>query len=189
MDTLKERIYKDGIIIGDNILKVDSFINHQIDTKLVDDLGKYFATKFKGVNKVLTIETSGIAFAIGVANHFDFCPLVFAKKSGSATLDTSNVYQTSVASFTKKVVNNVYVDKRFISKGDKILIIDDFLAEGNALLGLIDICKQAEAEVVGCGIIIEKGFQAGRKKVESLGIRVESAAIVDHFENGKVILK
>ena len=189
MQEIKDRIYKDGVVIGENILKVDSFINHQIDTKLLDDIGAYLASKFEGVTKILTIETSGIAFGISVANHLGFLPLVFAKKSSSKVLDKTNVYQTIIYSYTKVTTNIVSVDKRFLTKNDKILIIDDFLAEGNACLGLIDLCRQAGAEIVGIGIVIEKGFQGGRKKIEDEGIRLESAVIVESFKNGKPILK
>lgn len=189
MDTLKSRILNDGKIIGDDILKVDSFINHQIDTALLDELGAYFSQKFEGVTKVLTIEASGIAFGVGVARHYGNIPMVFAKKSKSKIVDENNLYTTVVDSFTKGTSNVVCVDKRFLSEGDRCLIVDDFLAEGNASLGLVDLCNQAGASVVGVAIVVEKGFQNGRKRLEEKGIRVESAAIVDHFADGKVILK
>ena len=189
MQNLKERIIKDGYVIGDDILKVDSFINHQVDTKLLDELGEYFSHKFEGVTKILTIEASGIAFGVGVASHFGYVPLVFAKKSKSKILDERNLYTTVVDSFTKGTTNTVSVDKRFLKKGDRCLIVDDFMAEGNAALGLIDLCEQAGAEVVGVAIVIEKGFQGGRKRVEAKGIRVESAAIVDCFLDGKPVLR
>ena len=189
MKNLKERIINDGYVIGNDILKVDSFINHQVDIELLDELGAYFKTKFEGVTKILTIEASGIAFGVGVANHFNKVPLVFAKKSKSKIVDEKNIYTTVVDSFTKGVTNIVSVDKRFLNKDDKCLIVDDFMAEGNAALGLVDLCMQAGASVVGVAIVIEKGFQGGRKRLEDLGIRVESAAIVDHFENGKAVLR
>ena len=189
MKTLKERIVNDGYVIGDDILKVDSFINHQVDTKLLDELGAYFRLKFDGVTKILTIESSGIAFGVGVASHFGYAPMVFAKKSKSKILDEKNLYTTVVDSFTKGTTNVVSVDKRFLTKDDKCLIVDDFMAEGNAALGLVDLCNQAGATVVGVAIVIEKGFQGGRKRLEEKGIRVESAAIVDHFENGKAVLR
>lgn len=189
MQNLKERIIKDGYVIGDDILKVDSFINHQVDTKLLDELGEYFSKKFEGVTKILTIEASGIAFGVGVASHFNYVPLVFAKKSKSKIVDERNIYTTVVDSFTKGTTNIVSVDKRFLNKCDRCLIVDDFMAEGNAALGLVDLCNQAGAEVVGVAIVIEKGFQGGRKRLEEKGIRVESAAIVERFENGKPILK
>ena len=189
MEELVNKIISDGYVINDDILKVDSFINHQIDTKLLDELGSYFSQKFSGVTKVLTIESSGIAFGVSVAYHYDYVPVVFAKKSKSKILDENNLYTTYIDSFTKGTKNLVSVDKRFLSNQDKCLIVDDFLATGSAALGLIDLCKQAGAEVIGVATVIEKGFQGGRKKIEELGIRVESAAIVDRFENGKAILR
>ena len=189
MKSLANRIINDGYVINDDILKVYSFINHQVDTKLLDELGNYFSQKFSGVTKVLTIESSGIAFGVSVAYHYNYIPLVFAKKSKSKILDLNNLYTTKVDSFTKGVTNNVYVDKKYLSKGDKCLIVDDFLATGNAAIGLIDLCNQAEAEVVGVAIVIEKSFQGGRKRIEDLGIKVESAAIIERFENGKPILR
>lgn len=189
MKELEELIKKDGQCIGTNIIKVDSFINHQIDTKLLDDIGLYLSSKFKNVTKVLTIEASGIAFGVSVASHLGFVPLVFAKKNTSKTLDENNIYRTFVESFTKGNVNLVSVDKRFLSKDDKVLIVDDFLAEGNSCLGLIDLCNQAGAEVVGIAIVVEKGFQNGRKRIEELGYHIESAAIVSKIENGKPIIE
>jgi len=189
MQELKDRIQKDGIVIGEDILKVDSFINHQIDTELLDKICKFLADKFSGVNKILTIEASGIAYAIGVARYFNNAPVVFAKKSKSKTVDMDTVYKTTIKSFTRGIESIVTVDKKYINSNDKILIIDDFLAEGNASLGLIDLCNQANAKVIGVGIVIEKGFQGGRKLIENKGIKVESAAIIDKFENGKAILK
>ena len=189
MQELKDRIKKDGIVIGDDILKVDSFINHQIDTDLVFKIGEYLSTKFSGVNKILTIEASGIAFAIGTARYYDNCNIVFAKKSKSKTVDMNTVYQTTIKSFTRGTESLVTVAKKYLNENDNVLIVDDFLAEGNAALGLIDICKQAGAKVVGVGIVIEKGFQGGRNKLEDLGIRVESCAIISEFKDGKVVLK
>ena len=189
MQELIDLINKEGHAIGNNILKVDSFINHQIDTKLLNDIGAYLASKFEGVTKVLTIEASGIAFGVSVASHLGFIPCVFAKKNTSKILDEKNIYRTFVESFTHGNVNLVSVDKRFLNKDDKILIIDDFLAEGNSALGLIDLCNQAGAEVKGIGVVLEKGFQGGRKRIEELGYRVEAAATIEKIENGKIILK
>ena len=189
MQELKERILKDGVVIGSDILKVDSFINHQIDTNLLDKLSKYFSTKFSGVTKILTIEASGIAYAIGVARYYDNCPVVFAKKSLSRTVDMREVYHTTIKSFTRGTESVVTVAKNYLNEGDKVLIVDDFLAEGNAALGLIDLCNQAGASVIGVAIVIEKGFQGGRERIENLGIKVESGAISDKFEEGKPILK
>ena len=128
---IKEKVLKDGYVIGNNILKVDSFINHQVDTKLIDELGEYFSKKFTGVTKILTIETSGIAFGVGVARYYNYVPLVFAKKSKSKIVDENNLYTTVVDSFTKGTSNVVSVDRRFLSENDKVLIVDDFMAEGN----------------------------------------------------------
>ena len=189
MEDLKNRILKDGIVIGNDILKVDSFINHQIDTELLFSLCKFLSGKFSGVTKILTIEASGIAFAIGVARYYDNIPVVFAKKSKSKTVDMNAVYQTTIKSFTRGTESIVTVAKNYINKGDNILIVDDFLAEGNAALGLIDLCNQAGANVVGVAVVIEKGFQGGRQRIEELGIRVEAGAIIEKFENGKVVLK
>ena len=189
MEDLKSRILKDGVVIGNDILKVDSFINHQIDTELLFNLCKYLSSKFDNVTKILTIEASGIAFAIGVARYYNNAPVVFAKKSKSKIVDMSTVYQTNIKSFTRGTESIVTVCKDYLTKDDKVLIVDDFLAEGNAALGLIDLCNQAKASVVGFAVVIEKGFQGGRKKIEDLGIRVESGAIIEKFENGKVVLK
>ena len=188
MDSLKQKILDDGKVIGSNILKVDSFINHQIDTKMLDEIGSYIAAKFDGVTKIVTIETSGIAFACSVARHYNFAPVVFAKKAKSEILK-DDVYETKVYSFTKKQTFNVYIDKRFLNKDDKILIVDDFLADGNACFGLIDLCNQAEANIIGIGIVVEKGFQPGHSRFEEAGYKVESCATVLKLENGCVTLK
>ena len=188
MKELKDRILKDGKVIGSDILKVDSFLNHQIDTELLDKIGKFFSEKFSGVTKILTIEASGIAYAVATARYYNNIPMVFAKKSKSKIVD-DNIYKTEIKSFTRGTSSTVTVCKDYLTKNDKVLIVDDFLAEGNAALGLIDLCNQAGASVVGVAIVIEKGFQGGRKKIEDLGIHVESAAIIDRFDSGKVILK
>ncbi len=188
MEALKSKIISDGQVIGSNILKVDSFINHQIDTKLLDEIGKFISEKFVGVTKIVTIETSGIAFACSVARHYDFCPVVFAKKSKSAICG-EGLYETEVYSFTKKQSFNVFIDQRFLNENDVCLIIDDFLADGNAALGLINLCNQAKCQISGVGIVVEKGFQPGRKRIEAQNYRVESCAIVEKLENGVVTLK
>lgn len=189
MKELEERIQEDGIVIDNEILKVDSFINHQIDTRLLNDVCTYLVAPFHGVDKVLTIETSGIAFALGAAQKLGNIPLVFAKKSKSKIVDADHVYTAMVKSFTRGIVSPIYVDKRFIKSGEKILIVDDFLAEGNAILGLIEICRQAGAQVVGAAVAIEKSFQGGHAKIEALGIPVVSAADIRGFENGKVLFR
>ncbi len=189
MRLLEERILKDGQVFPGNILKVDSFLNHQIDVELINEMGKEIKRIYDGcgVNKILTIEASGIGIACITAQFFS-CPVLFAKKTKTKNI-ASTVYKTQVRSFTHGTEYDVIVSKDFIAEGDKVLIIDDFLAEGNALLGLIDLCSQAGAEVVGCAIAIEKGFQDGRKRVEEKGVRVESLAIVESMSDDSVSFK
>ncbi|MCI5579438.1 MAG: xanthine phosphoribosyltransferase [Oscillospiraceae bacterium] len=186
MQLLEERINKDGVVKEGGVLKVDSFLNHQIDIDLYNKIGKEFRRLFpdKGINKILTIEASGIGIACITAQYFH-CPVVFAKKAQSINID-GEVYSTSIDSFTHKRTYNVIVSKRFITPDDNILIVDDFLANGCALLGLIDIVQSAGAKIAGAGIVIEKGFQKGGELVRSKGIHVESLAIVDDMsvENG-----
>ncbi|MGN0655609.1 MAG: xanthine phosphoribosyltransferase [Ruminiclostridium sp.] len=191
MELLKERIRKDGVVKEGNVLKVDSFLNHQIDVKLYKEIGKEFRRRFDGlgVNKILTIEASGIGIACVTAEEFDFCPVVFAKKTESKNLD-GELYTTKITSFTKGRVYDVIVSKKFIGKGDKVLIIDDFLANGCALLGLIDIVEKSGAELVGAGIVIEKGFQQGGKIIREKGIKLESLAVIDSMDvNSGVIFR
>lgn len=182
MNFLEERIAKDGIVKPGSVLKVDSFLNHQMDISLMDQIGKEFKRRFgdKPITKVLTIETSGIAIAYPVAREFGV-PMVFAKKANSVNLD-GDMYVAEVASFTRKSVNKVIVSKKFLTSDDHVLIIDDFLANGCALQGLISIVEDAEATVEGCGIAIEKGFQDGGDRIRNLGYRVESIAIVDAMD-------
>jgi len=189
MKLLEDRIIKDGKVIGDKILKVDSFLNHQIDVELFNEMGKEFKEIFKNdvVTKILTIESSGIALACIAAQYF-MVPVVFAKKHEASNLD-QETYQSAVYSFTKDKHYNIRVAKSYISKGDKILIIDDFLANGNAASGLADIVVQAKAALVGVGIVIEKGFQNGRRVLEEKGIRVESLAIVHSMKEGQLTFK
>jgi xanthine phosphoribosyltransferase len=184
MNFLEERIIKDGIIKPGNVLKVDSFLNHQMDVRLLDEIGKEFHNRFgeEKITKVLTIEASGIAIAYPVAREFDV-PLVFAKKAKSVNID-GDVYVAEVESFTHKTVYDVIVSKEFLHAGDKILIIDDFLANGKALEGLIDLCDQAGAEVKGIGIAVEKAYQAGGDLIRSKGYRVESLARVQSMTVG-----
>lgn len=188
MNFLEERILKDGIVKAGNVLKVDSFLNHQMDVELFDKIGEEFKNRFsnKKINKILTIEASGIGIAVAVARHFKV-PVVFAKKTKSINLD-GDVYNASVESFTHKNTNNVIVSKKFLSKEDKILIIDDFLANGCAMQGLIQIIKASGASIEGIGIVIEKGFQIGGKTIRNLGYQLESLAIVDamNAETGEI---
>lgn len=188
MEELKRRILEEGRVIEPDILKVDSFINHQIDVGLLDNVALFFKNHFPNVTKVVTIEASGIAVGSSVARIYGNCPLVFAKKAKSV-VNVDTVYQTKVFSFTKKVESMVFIDKKFLSSDDKILIVDDFLAQGAAALGLLDLCKQAKAEVVGVCVVVEKGFQKGRDRLESNGIKVISGACIKEFKNGQVILK
>lgn len=182
MNFLEERILKDGIVKEGNVLKVDSFLNHQMDVKLLDEMGKEFYNRFKDkkITKILTIEASGIAIACAAAKYFDV-PVVFAKKSKSVNID-GDMYVTEVESFTHKNKNQVIVSKRFLNADDKVLIIDDFLANGCALQGLISITESAGAEVMGIGIAIEKGFQIGGRVIRNLGYKLESLAIVDSMD-------
>lgn len=182
MNFLEERITKDGIVKGGNVLKVDSFLNHQMDIRLFDQIGEEFKKRFEGteINKILTIEASGIGIACVAARHFDV-PVVFAKKSKSINIE-GDVYVAEVESFTHKCKNQVIVSKKFINPEDKILIIDDFLANGCALQGLISIVKSAGASVEGIGIAVEKGFQTGGQVIRNLGYHLESLAIVDSMD-------
>ena len=182
MNFLEERIMKDGIVKAGNVLKVDSFLNHQMDIQLMEEIGREFKRRFadKPVTKVLTIEASGIGIAAFVAKEFGV-PMVFAKKSKSINLD-GDMYVAEVESFTHRNKNTVIVSKRFLCAGEHVLIIDDFLANGCALQGLISIAESAGATVEGCGIVIEKGFQIGGRVIRNLGYRVESLAIVEAMD-------
>lgn len=183
MKLLEERIRKDGIVKEGNVLKVDSFLNHQMDTDLFNEMGKEFKRLFadKPINKILTIEASGIGIACIVAQHFHV-PVVFAKKSQSINID-GDVYSTKIESFTHKKVYDVIVSKKYIGKDDHILLIDDFLANGCALEGLIALVQSAGATVEGIGIAVEKGFQEGGKRIREKGVQLESLAIVDAMDS------
>ena len=191
MNFLEERILKDGIVKEGNVLKVDSFLNHQMDVELLDQLGEAFYERFrdKGITKILTIEASGIAIACAAAKYFK-TPVVFAKKSKSVNID-GDLYVATVESFTHKNVNKVVVSKKFLTAGERILIIDDFLANGCALQGLISIVEDAGATVEGIGIAIEKGFQIGGTVIRNLGHDLYSVAIVDAMdaERGEVVFR
>ncbi len=182
MNFLEERIAKDGIVKEGNILKVDSFLNHQMDIDLFNQMGEEFKRRFEGkpINKILTIEASGIGIACIVANHFHV-PVVFAKKSQSLNID-GDVYAAEVESFTHKRKNQVIVSKKFLSADDHVLIIDDFLANGCALQGLLSIVAQAGGTVEGIGIAVEKGFQQGGRIIRNLGYQLESLAIVESMD-------
>ncbi len=192
MNFLEERIVKDGVVKEGNILKVDSFLNHQMDIELFDEMGAEFKRRFAdaNINKILTIEASGIGIACMVARHFDNCPVVFAKKAKSINID-GDMYVADVMSFTHKNMNQVIVSKRFLNSEDHVLIIDDFLANGCALQGLIQIVKEAEATVEGIGIAVEKGFQSGGTMIRNLGYHLESLAIVESMNasNGEICFR
>ena len=191
MNFLEERIIKDGVVKSNTILKVDSFLNHQIDTGLLDEIGKEFKKRFDGkpINKILTIEASGIGIACITALHFGV-PVVFAKKSKTSNLG-NDVYTAEVKSFTHNEVRTIIVSKDYLTENDHVLIVDDFLANGCALKGLISVCRQANATVEGIGIAVEKGFQNGGQIIRKLGYRVESLAIVDSMnaETGAVVFR
>ena len=188
MNFLEERIARDGIVKEGNVLKVDSFLNHQMDIRLFDEIGAEFKRRFAdaGINKILTIEASGIGIACIAARHFDV-RVVFAKKSKSINIE-GEVYVAEVESFTHKCKNNVIVSKKFLNPEDRVLIIDDFLANGCALQGLISIVNESGATVEGIGIAIEKGFQPGGRIIRNLGYHLESLAIVDSMnaEDGTI---
>ena len=183
MNFLEERILKDGVVKQGNVLKVDSFLNHQMDVGLLDEVGREFHRRFadRPITKILTIEASGIAIAYATAQAFGV-PLVFAKKSKSINLD-GEMYTAEVESFTHKNKNQIIVSKNFLTPDDRVLIVDDFLANGCALMGLISIVQAAGASVEGLGIAIEKGFQNGGRIIRNLGYRLESLAIVDAMDD------
>ena len=189
MKLLEERIKKDGIVKPGNVLKVDNFLNHQMDIALFNEMGKEFKRLFADckVSKILTFEASGIGIACIVAQYFDV-PVVFAKKAQSINID-GDVYSTKIQSFTHQRVYDVIVSKKYLNPEDHILIIDDFLANGCALEGLIDLVQSAGATVEGIGIAIEKGFQQGGKLIRDRGIRLESLAIVDSMEGGELVFR
>ncbi len=191
MNCLEERIVKDGIVKEGNVLKVDSFLNHQMDIELFDRMGAEFKARFaeKPINKILTIEASGIGIACVVAQHFHV-PVVFAKKSKSINLE-GEMLVAEVESFTHKCSNRVIVAKKFLGPDDHVLIIDDFLANGCALQGLIQIVQSAGATVEGIGIAIEKGFQAGGRMIRNLGFQLESLAIVESMDarTGEIVFR
>lgn len=191
MQLLKDRIRKDGKIKAGNVLKVDSFLNHQMDIALFQELGKEFKRRFADVeiNKILTIEASGIGIACVVAQSFGV-PVVFAKKTKTKNI-AGDVYTSQVESFTHGRVYDIIVSREFLGEGDKVLLIDDFLANGKALEGLAQLVKDSGAELVGAGIVIEKGFQIGGELIRSRGIRLESLAIVESMdeENGTIVFR
>lgn len=191
MQLLKERIQRDGKIKAGNVLKVDSFLNHQMDTDLFQEIGREFKQRFQDaeVNKILTIEASGIGIACVVAQNFHV-PVVFAKKTQTKNI-AGDVYTSKVESYTHGRVYDIIVSKEFLGAGDKVLLIDDFLANGKALEGLASLVQESGAELVGAGIVIEKGFQVGGERIRAKGIRLESLAIVDSMdeESGMIVFR
>lgn len=191
MELLKERIRKDGKVKEGNVLKVDSFLNHQMDIHLFQEIGKEFQKRFQGeeINKILTIEASGIGIACIVAQSFDV-PVVFAKKTQTKNI-AGDTWTTKVESFTHGRIYDIIVAKEFLGKGDKVLIIDDFMANGKALEGLAELVNMSGAELVGAGIVIEKGFQPGGDELRRKGIRVESLAIIESMNDktGEIVFR
>jgi len=192
MKILQNRIIQDGVAVSTEILKVDSFLNHQVDVTLFDLIGAEFRTRFDDVagkvDKILTIEASGIAVAAFTAKYFSSVPVVFAKKDKPSTM-TEGYYFAEVMSFTKRTMSAIRIDNRFLKKGDRCLIIDDFLAHGQAALGLVQIAAEAGAEILGAGIVIEKEWQGGGDRLREKGVRVESLAVVTKIEDGEIYFK
>ncbi|WP_342431480.1 xanthine phosphoribosyltransferase [Neobacillus sp. FSL H8-0543] len=186
MRLLEEKIKNDGLVLNDNVLKVDSFLNHQIDPVLMNEVGKEFALRFKeeSITKIVTIESSGIAPAVFAGLHLNV-PVIFARKRKSLTL-IDDLLTASVHSFTKDETNEISISNKYLNSNDRVLIIDDFLANGQAALALVDLVQQAQANVTGIGIVIEKSFQPGSQKLNDLGLRVESLARIASLANGKV---
>nr|WP_296267846.1 xanthine phosphoribosyltransferase [uncultured Merdimonas sp.] len=189
MELLKERILKDGVVKPGNVLKVDSFLNHQMDIDLINEIGKEFRRRFPSdkITKILTIEASGIGIACIAAQYFNV-PVVFAKKAQSINID-GEVYHTRVESFTHKKVYDVIVSKKFLGPEDHVLVIDDFLANGCALMGLVNLIRDAGASIEGAGIVIEKGFQQGGKMIRESGIHLESLAIIDSMTDNSLTFR
>lgn len=187
MELLKKRIVQDGNTIGNDVVKVDMFLNHQVDVELLNEIGKEFRKRFPSdkITKIVTIEASGIGIACIVAQYFGV-PVIFAKKGANRNVG-DNLYKADVFSFTKGTTTTIGISKDYLSKDDHVLIVDDFMANGKAVHGLLNILNQAEATVEGIGIVIEKGFQPGGDSLRSLGYRVESLAVIKSIDDGKII--
>lgn len=187
MDILKKKITEEGRAIGTEIVKVDSFLNHQLDVRFLEDIGREFKKRFEGVEveKILTVEASGIAIACLAAPFFGYPPVIFAKKAAPNTMD-EGFYEAEARSFTKGTISRLKVSKQFINKGEKILILDDFMASGEASVALSRIVEEADATVVGIGAVVEKGFQGGSDLLRKKGYRVESLAVINKIEDGKI---
>ena len=190
MEALKQRILKEGKGIGTDIVKVDMFLNQRIDTKLLFAMGEAWAEEFRAAKPdlILTVEASGIAMAVAAAHALGDLPVVFAKKSNTAVLGSETV-QAGVYSFTHKTQNTIRIERRYLPEGSRVLIIDDFLADGQAVKGMMNLCEQQKATVVGVGIAVEKGFQPGGERLREAGVHLKSLAIVDRIENGNIVLR
>ncbi len=190
MESLKQKILTEGEVLGKDLVKVDGFLNHQVDVKFMEQIGKEFRDRFKDikVDRILTVEASGIAISCEAARYFDYVPVVFAKKVAPNTM-AEGCYSAEAKSFTKGTVSNLRVAKRFLKQGEKVLILDDFLASGEASIALAKMVRKAGAEVVGVGAVIEKKFQGGSAKLREMGCRVESLAVIKTFENGKIVFE
>lgn len=190
MDALKNKILTEGKAIGTEIVKVDGFLNHQIDAKFLEEIGAEFGKRFADtkVDKILTVEASGIAIACAAAPYFNYAPVVFAKKAAPSTMN-EGFYEAEARSFTKGTVSKLKVAEKFVNEGEKILILDDFLASGEASVALAQIVEMAGAEVVGIGAVIEKGFQGGSDRLREKGYRVESLAVIEKIDDGVITFK
>ncbi|MBN7773714.1 xanthine phosphoribosyltransferase [Clostridium aminobutyricum] len=190
MESLKQKIRTEGQTIGSEIIKVDGFLNHQIDVKFMEEIGREFRKRFQGeeVTKILTVESSGIAIACEASKSFDYIPVVFAKKAAPSTM-VEGCYSVEARSFTKGTVSSLRVSKKFLSEGDRVLILDDFLASGEASIALVKMARKAGAQVVGVGAVIEKEFQGGGAKLREMDCRVESLAVIVKIEDGIIAFK
>lgn len=185
MKLLEERIKKDGKIFPGDVLKIDSFLNHQVDVKLMDQIGEEFHRLFIDANpdKILTIESSGIAIASAASRYYDYCPIIYAKKTDASNM-SGDTYNCKERSYTRGFDYNIKVSKEFLCEGDRILILDDFLANGEALNALITICKQAKCEIVGVGAVVCKTYQPGEERIKAMGVHLECLARIKSMENG-----
>ena len=190
MEALRRMMETYGVGIGDDVVKVDMFLNHRIDTKLLFEMGEAWAEEFRAEKPdlVLTVEASGIAMAVAAAHALGAIPVVFAKKSSTVVLNRDTV-QAPVFSFTHKTQNTIRIERRYLPEGSRVLIVDDFLADGQAVKGMMSLCEQQNAQVIGVGIAVEKGFQPGGQQLRDAGVHLKSLAIVDRIEDGKIILR
>ena len=190
MEALKKKILEEGVAIGTEVVKVDHFLNHRLDVRFLESIGREFRSRFAEceIDKILTVEASGIAVACATAQYFGYPPVVFAKKAKPNTM-TEGFYEAEARSFTKETVSKLRVSDKFLEKGERVLVIDDFMAHGEASMALAKIVEQAGGHVVGIGAVIEKGFQGGSRKLRDSGYRVESLAVIDRIDDGQIIFK